>query len=254
MIRVAAVGDVHFDHDSAGRLSCHSSVLDANADLLILAGDLTQHGSIEEAEILAHDLATVNVPIVAVLGNHDYHSNQEEQIRRTLGEVGVITLEKETTTLQIGNCRVGIFGMKGFGGGFVGACASDFGEIEMKAFIGHTKYLSAAMHQQLQALEADIRIVVLHYSPIAETLLGERREIYPFLGSYLLAQAIDDVGADVIFHGHAHRGVERGQTPGGIPVRNVAQPVIRHTFHIYTLNKHGFEYVDQAISSRENEL
>ena len=132
--------------------------------------------------------------------------------------------------------RVGIAGTKGFGGGFRGAHGSDFGEPEMKAFVGHTKMLSDRLERALAGLDADLRIALLHYSPIEATLEGERLEIYPFLGSYLLAEAVDNAGADLVLHGHAHHGVEKGRTPSGIPVRNVAQPVIRHAYNVYTLD------------------
>ena len=145
-------------------------------------------------------------------------------------------LEGNAVALDIDGVRVGIAGSKGFGGGFRGAHATDFGEPEMKAFVGHTKLLSDRLERALSDLNADLRIALLHYSPIEATLEGERLEIYPFLGSYLMAEAVDNVGADLILHGHAHNGSEKGRTPAGIPVRNVAQPVIRHAYNVYTLD------------------
>jgi Icc-related predicted phosphoesterase len=130
-------------------------------------------------------------------------------------------------------------GLKGFGGGFGGGCAADFGEPQMKAFVRHTKAEAEFVRAALSSLRTDYRIVLLHYAPIAGTLHGERREVYPFLGSYLLGEAIDEGGADLVFHGHAHGGVEWGRTPGGIPVRNVAQHVIRHVYNVYSLDKEG---------------
>jgi Icc-related predicted phosphoesterase len=126
-----------------------------------------------------------------------------------------------------------VAGTKGFGGGFAGACGSEFGEPEMKAFINHTRELAENLERSLAGLDADLRVALLHYSPVEGTLLGERLEIYPFLGSYLLAEAVDRAGADLVLHGHAHRGTEQGVTPGGVQVRNVAQPVIRHAYHVY---------------------
>jgi Icc-related predicted phosphoesterase len=239
MIRIAAVGDVHYDHRSAGRLSKFLSQLSGAADLLLIAGDLTQVGSTDEISALATDLAQSPVPVITVLGNHDYHSDEDGRITEILTRSGVTVLEQATASLTLGNKTVGIYGMKGFGGGFIGACASEFGEQEMKAFIRTTKTQAEVMKNSLLTLDTDYRLVLLHYSPCEETLLGEKKEIYPFLGSYLLAEAIDEGGADIVFHGHAHRGVERGATPGGIPVRNVAMPVIRHAFNIYSLNKSG---------------
>jgi Icc-related predicted phosphoesterase len=142
-------------------------------------------------------------------------------------------LEGEGSVLELGGVRVGVAGSKGFGGGFAGATGSEFGEPEMKAFIAHTRLLAGRLEEALRSIEADLTVVILHYSPIRETLAGEPPEIYPFLGSYLLAEAIDRVGADLVVHGHAHRGIERGSTPGGVPVRNVALPVIGRSYALY---------------------
>jgi Icc-related predicted phosphoesterase len=158
-------------------------------------------------------------------------------VRRILEGAGVRVLEGEGTTVDVDGVRVGIAGTKGFGGGFRGAHGSDFGEPEMKAFVGHTKMLADRLEQALTGLNgADLRIALLHYSPIEATLEGERLEIYPFLGSYLMAEAVDNAGADLVLHGHAHHGSEKGRTPAGIPVRNVAQPLIRHAYNVYTLD------------------
>lgn len=239
MIRIAAVGDIHFDRRSSGRLSRHWNQLDGRADALLLAGDLTQVGHLDEGRALAADLSTCPVPVVAVFGNHDYHLDQNDQIKEALEDAGVIVLERQAVTLQFGEVTVGIAGLKGFGGGFMGACASDFGEPEMKMFIRHTKGQAEFLRESLCELQTDYKIALLHYAPIPDTLFGEKKEIFPFLGSYLLGEAIDHGGADIAFHGHAHRGIERGETLGGVPVRNVAQHVIRHAFNIYTLDAEG---------------
>jgi Icc-related predicted phosphoesterase len=236
VIRVAAVGDLHYGIGSKDILRPSLEHLPQRADLLLLAGDLTRCGGTDEIKVLAGDLGKSQIPVVAVLGNHDYHSDREDEIRRILERADVRVLEGEAFTLDVDGVRVGIAGTKGFGGGFRGAHGTDFGEPEMKAFVGHTKMLADRLERALESLEADLRIALLHYSPIETTLEGERLEIYPFLGSYLLAEAIDNVGADLVFHGHAHHGTEKGRTPGGIPVRNVAQPVIRHSYQVYTLN------------------
>jgi Icc-related predicted phosphoesterase len=233
MIRIAAVGDLHVGEDSRGRWAPHLRNLASDADLLLLAGDLTQAGGVEEAAILADELRTTSVPTVAVLGNHDYHSDAAATVIRLLREVGVRVLEGDGTVVEVAGTRIGIAGTKGFGGGFAGACGSDFGEPEMKAFIRHTQHLADRLQHALAELEADVRVALLHYSPIPATLQGERLEIYPFLGSYLLAEAIDRSGADLVVHGHAHAGSERGVTPAGIRVRNVAQPVIRSAYRVY---------------------
>ncbi|TMD43700.1 MAG: metallophosphoesterase [Chloroflexi bacterium] len=235
MIRIAAVGDLHYGAGSTDILRPSLDRLPERADLLLLAGDLTRCGGTDEISVLADDLRRARLPVVAVLGNHDYQSNMEDDVRRVLEDAGVTVLEGEAVTLEINGRTVGVAGTKGFGGGFRGAHGTDFGEPEMKAFVGHTKMLADRLEQALNSLRADFRVALLHYSPIETTLEGERLEIYPFLGSYLLAQAIDNAGADLVFHGHAHHGTEKGRTPAGIPVRNVAQPVIRHAYNVYTL-------------------
>jgi Icc-related predicted phosphoesterase len=238
MIRVAAAGDLHFGPDSAGSLRPHLQDLNERADLLLIAGDLTKSGDPAEAGVLAEELEDVPVPTVAVLGNHDYHADRQDEVRGAMEGAGVRVLEGETAVLEIGGRRVGVAGVKGFGGGFAGACGSDFGEPEMKAFVRHTKGIAEDLEAALESLvrdAADAKIVLLHYAPVPDTLVGEPLEIYPFLGSYLLAEAADRVGADLILHGHAHRGTEKGVTPGGIHVRNVAQAVINHAYHLYCL-------------------
>lgn len=237
MIRVAATADVHFGTDSAGTLRPHLEHVAERADLLLVAGDLTRHGADDEAETLAEELRDLDLPVYAVLGNHDYELDEPDQIRQHMEGVGVRTLMNEAETLDVDGTRVAVMGAKGFGGGFFGACGSDYGEPEMKAFIRHTKSIASDIETQLEAVDADVRLVLLHYSPVEETLRGERLEIYPFLGSYLLAEAIDRAGADFIFHGHAHNGSEKGMTPGGIPVRNVAQSVIRQAYSVYPLDE-----------------
>ncbi len=252
MIRIAAVGDVHYDRNSEGRLAKYLQGLERTADMLLLAGDLTQMGTVEEGSALANDLAGSPVPVVAVFGNHDFHSGEQDRLGELLTRAGVTLLEHSAVTLTVKSQTVGIMGLKGFGGGFVGACASDFGEPEMKSFVRFTKAQADALRIGLESLKTDYRVALLHYSPCEDTLLGEKKEIYPFLGSYLLAEAIDEAGADVCFHGHAHHGVERGATPGGIPVRNVALPVIRHAFNIYCLNKEGV-HLETPLSSSEKQ-
>ncbi len=238
MIRVAAVGDVHYDRHQRESLRSYFEELGDRADILLIAGDLTQSGAIEEAQALARDLAHVPIPVVAVLGNHDYHQNKQNEIMNLLKSVGVTPLEGQSAVFKVGKESVGIMGMKGFGGGFFGACVTEFGEPEMKAFAHHCKLQAEILRAGLHSLVSDYKIALLHFSPVEGTLLGEKKEIYPFLGSYLLAEAIDGGGVDGVFHGHAHHGAERSSTPGGVPVRNVAQMVIRHAYKIYVIEKH----------------
>lgn len=233
MIRIAAMADVHIGADAVGTLRPHLAHLHEQADLLLIAGDLTRVGDPVEAAMLLDELREVRVPIVAVLGNHDHHSDRADGIVSVLEDAGIHVLEGSGITLGINSSRVGIAGVKGFGGGFLGASASDFGEREIRAFVGHTKERAACLEEALRALECDRRIALLHYAPVPDTLQGERLELYPFLGSYLLAEAIDRAGADLALHGHAHAGSELGITAGGVPVRNVAQPVLRRAYALY---------------------
>jgi Icc-related predicted phosphoesterase len=235
VIRIAAAGDLHFGPDSAGKLRPRLERLPDQADMLLLAGDLTRYGDPEEAAVLAQELKDTGVPTIAVLGNHDYHLDQPKAVREVLEAVGIQVLDGEGTIVQVNGTRVGVAGAKGFGGGFAGACGTEFGEPEMKAFMSHTREVSDRLEEALAGLDAEVRVVLLHYSPVKGTLQGERLEIFPFLGSYLLAESIDRVGADLALHGHAHHGTEKGVTPGGIHVRNVALPVIKHAYNVYSL-------------------
>ena len=236
MIHVAAVGDVHFGPDAAGTLRPHLAHLEERADLLLLAGDLTRLGTPDEARALADELAGVSVPMIGVLGNHDYHSDQAGAVTAILEGIGVTMLEGGSTVVPVNGSTVGIVGTKGFGGGFVGACGSEFGEPEMKAFMAHARCLAERLEASLAALDADVKVALLHYAPCPDTLAGERLEIYPCLGCYLLGEAIDRGGATLTVHGHVHRGTERGLTAGGHHVRNVAQPVIGHAYRLYCLH------------------
>lgn len=235
MIRIAAVGDVHLGEDARGRLRPALDNLAAHADVLLLAGDLTRHGSVDEARVAAEEFSELPVPVVAVLGNHDHHSNAAEDVAKVLEDHGIRVLEGDAVTLDIDGQRLGVAGVKGFGGGFAGKCASSFGEPQMKAFVCHTVERAERLRSALAGLDTDVRVALTHYSPIPETLRGEPPEIYPFLGCYQLGEVIDECGVDLAIHGHAHFGCEQGVTPGGVWVRNVAQPVIRGAFATYGL-------------------
>jgi Icc-related predicted phosphoesterase len=234
-MRIAAVGDLHAGQDSRGTIGPSFADVGRQADLLLLAGDLTTHGAAEQAAILAEEVSDVAIPIVAVLGNHDHHLNTPEAVRGALERAGIVVLERESIEIEVGGERVGIVGAKGFGGGFVGASATEFGEPEMKSFVRTTIDIADDVERLLAGLTSDVRVVLLHYSPVRDTLQGEPPEIFPFLGSYLLAEAADRAGADLIVHGHAHRGVEQGSTPGGVPVRNVAKAVLRKAYGVYVV-------------------
>ncbi|HET6774555.1 MAG TPA: metallophosphoesterase [Acidimicrobiales bacterium] len=238
-LRIAAVGDVHagVERDSIERLDAGFDCVADHADLLLLAGDLTRCGTPEEVQVVADAVARAGVPTAAVLGNHDHHAGRAGEVVGVLESAGVAVLEGSAATFDVGGCRVGVAGAKGFGGGFAGACVSEFGEDETKAFARHATEAADRLGAAMAACDGvDVRIVLLHYSPVRDTLRGESPELYPFLGSYLLAEAIDDAGADLVVHGHAHNGTERGTTPGGVRVRNVAQPVIRRAYRLFELH------------------
>jgi Icc-related predicted phosphoesterase len=242
VIRVAAVGDIHMGTDSRGLLRPAFDTLPERADFLLMAGDLTRHGTPEEARVVADEVHGVAVPVVAVLGNHDYHAERPQEVRTVLQEAGVTVLEREATVLRVGTTAVGVAGTKGFGGGFAGRSGGEFGEPEMKAFIRLTHRCADGLRSALEELDRQgcaVRIALTHFSPVPDTLVGEPLEVYPFLGSYLLAEAVDETGADLVVHGHAHLGTEHGITSGGVRVRNVAQPVIRRAFAIYHLPTDG---------------
>jgi Icc-related predicted phosphoesterase len=237
MIRVAAVGDVHVGEDNYGQLRPYLTKLTDQADVLLLAGDLTRHGTPAEGRLVAEEFKGLSVPVVAVLGNHDYHSDAQTEITAMLSDAGVRVLECSSTVLTCaGGSTLGVAGSKGFGGGFAGKAATAFGEPEIKAFVTHTERMAAQLREQLAELETDYRVALTHYSPVKDTLAGEPPEIYPFLGSYLLAEAMDSTGTDLAVHGHAHAGTEKGATPGGVRVRNVALPVLGRAYAVYCLN------------------
>ena len=233
MIRIAAIGDVHAGARPSKEWVDGCARLAAEADLLLYAGDLTQHGALNEAEALVAPLKDAGIPVVAILGNHDYNLGQEHSIRRMMERSGICVVEGSATTVEVAGARVGVAGAKGFAGGFSGASASAFGEEAMKAFVKVTRDAANALGEALAQLSCDVRVALTHYSPARDTLYGEKPEVYPFLGSYLLGAAIDGCAVDLAVHGHAHHGTERGITAGGTPVRNVAMPVLRAPFNVY---------------------
>jgi len=235
MIRIAAVGDVHVDKDVLGRFRPALEQLPEVADTLLVAGDLTRHGTVEEAQSFATEFGGLGVPVVVVLGNHDHQSDQEVAVAQVLTDAGITVLEGSSIVLEVNGLRLGVAGVKGFGGGFAGACASNFGEREMKNFVGTGVASAEKLTEALRGVQCDALVALTHYSPVPETLVGEPLEIYPFLGSYQLAQAIDSAPTALALHGHAHHGSERGRTPGGVPVRNVAHPVIKQAYNVYQL-------------------
>ena len=237
MVRIATAGDVHCGAHDTGRVREQFAAVHEEADVLLLAGDLTNHGTPDEMRAVAAGLADVaaRIPVFAVFGNHDVHAEMETEARAILEAAGIRVLEHEVGTIDVNGTSVGIAGAKGFCGGFRGGCASMFGEREMRIFLQPTMAAAAFFQGALRALDTDVRIALMHFAPVPETLFGERWELFPFLGAYQLGEAIDDAGADLALHGHAHRGTECGQTPGGVPVRNVAQAVLQKPYAVYAI-------------------
>lgn len=235
MVRIATAGDIHCGAHDTTRIREQFANVHHEADVLLLAGDLTNHGTPEEMRVLAAQLADIPIPVVAIFGNHDVHAECEAEAREILEGAGVIVLEQEVARLDINGVSLGVAGAKGFCGGFRGGCASTFGEREMRMFLAPTIEAADFFESALRALDTDLRIALMHFAPIPDTLLGERWELFPFLGAHQLGTAIDAAGCDLALHGHAHRGTEKGQTGMGIPVRNVAQAVIKEPYRVIAL-------------------
>ncbi|MEY9213249.1 metallophosphoesterase [Thermobifida halotolerans] len=235
MITVAAVGDVHLDGEMRGRYRQRLGGLADDADVLLLAGDLTKHGTVDEGRVVAEEFRDLPVPVIAVLGNHDYQSDSQDKIAELMRAEGITVLDGEGTIVDCPGGRLGVAGVKGFAMGFAGKCASEFGEPEMKSFVRHSRDAAERLREAFKPLDADITVALTHYAPVKDTLAGEPPEIFPFLGSYLLAEAIDTAEAHLAVHGHAHRGTEFGMTPGGVRVRNVALPVLGRPYGVYRI-------------------
>jgi Icc-related predicted phosphoesterase len=223
-MRIAAVGDLHCRADTRKNIGTALAGVDSEAQCLLLAGDLTDHGTAEEAAWLAEELSQFKVTKVAVLGNHDYESGQEAVVKQKLEEAGIRVLDGEP--LALGD-EMGIAGIKGFAGGFEHAQLQRFGEVPLKAFVDACIAEELKLENALFQLRTRVRIALLHYSPCRPTLEGEPLEIYPFLGATRLSGPIDQLRPAAVFHGHAHRGTLRGATRGAVPVYNVALPVLR---------------------------
>lgn len=231
-MRVAAIADLHCRAHSGGRMRQLLEGIEDEADVLVLAGDLTNLGLTEEMEVLLGDLQHFAMPKVVVLGNHDHESDQSELLVHMMESRGVEVLDAEVWEYR----GVAFVGTKGFCGGFGRCRLQPFGESLLKTFINESVHEVVRLESALESIETDRRFAVLHYAPIAETLHGESPQIYPFLGFSLLADALDRHGVNVVVHGHAHHGSPEGTTAGGIPVHNVSRYVqSRHTGCPYRL-------------------
>ena len=226
-MKVAAIGDLHVTEDSAAPYRALFEEISGEADALVLCGDLTNFGKTSEAEILAEDIAQCTIPVLGVLGNHDYECGQPEEVARTLHEAGMTLLDEQAVEID----GVGFAGVKGFVGGFGRGELAPFGEPEVKAFVDVANNEARKLENALRSLRTDKAVAVLHYSPIVETLVGEPVEIFQYLGSQRLADAIDRFdNVAAVVHGHAHHGSYEGRTLRGTPVYNVAQFVLKAKF------------------------
>ncbi len=222
-LRIAAVGDLHGHEASVGLHAPFFKQVSEEADVLLLCGDLSNNGLPEEAKSLAQDLSNCAIPILAVLGNHDYESGRIVEFKKILSDVGVWFLEDESRWID----DVGFAGARGFGGGFDNYMLSSFGEPATKMFVGEAVSQALKLENQLKNLDTPNKIVVLHYAPIVDTVKGEPLEIYPFLGNSRLGEVIDRFDVKAVFHGHAHHGSYEGKTSKGITVYNCTYEMMK---------------------------
>jgi Icc-related predicted phosphoesterase len=223
-INLAAIGDLHVTKKSAGAWQPIFAQANARADVLLLAGDLTDYGLPEEAHVLCGELTrTVKIPVIAVLGNHDYESGHDAEVSAILTAAGVVVLDGDT--YQVG--EVGFVGVKGFCGGFGRRTLEPWGEPMIKSFVHEAVTEAMKLESGLARLRTQYRVALLHYAPVQGTVEGEPPEIFPFLGSTRLEDPLNRYDVSAVFHGHAHRGTREARTREGIPVYNVAAPLLR---------------------------
>jgi Icc-related predicted phosphoesterase len=226
VIRVAAIADLHCSKTSQGAFQPLFARVSESADVVLIAGDLTDYGLPEEATVLARELTALRIPAAAVLGNHDVESGKAAEVRHILVDAGLVVLDGETCELR----GVGIAGVKGFGGGFGCRALGPWGETIIKQFVHEAVNEALKLEAALARLRTKQLVALLHYAPIQETVEGEPREIYPFLGSSRLEDPIGRYPVSFVLHGHAHRGQLEGKTQTGVPVYNVSMPLLTRTF------------------------
>jgi Icc-related predicted phosphoesterase len=235
VVRIAAAGDIHCSEALREHITNAFRAVAEQADLVLLAGDLTTHGEPEQAAVLADACRGLEIPVLAVLGNHDFHANRCDEVCAALADGGIRVLHRDFSIHEIDGLEVGIVGSKGFVGGFPGAELPDFGEPLLREVYGETTREVAAIEEGLEAIAGcHRRVVLLHYAPIPETLVGEPETIWAFLGSSRLAAPIGAHRPDLVLHGHAHRGTFAGEL-GPVPVRNVAVAVTGKDFELFEL-------------------
>jgi Icc-related predicted phosphoesterase len=242
VIRLAAVGDLHMRPAAQGRFRPAFARLPEVADLLLLAGDLTNGGTLAEARVLCDEIADLGVPVVAVLGNHDHDEGNGDLIGAMLRELDVHVLDGDTVTVHIAGRRVGVAGVMGGGGGFPDLFPDHFPDHDVPLHVADEERLrqgprdAERLRSALATLDCDLRIALIHFAPIPDTLAGEPLEIYAGLGCHELGEAIDAGDAHLTIHGHAHSGTEFGSTSAGRPVYNVAYPVLRRPYAVVELD------------------
>jgi len=237
-LRIAAVADIHVAKNANVPFQTLLAQIAEAADVLALCGDLTHHGLAEEAELLVKELTRLRIPILAVLGNHDFHSDQQEQIQKILVAGGIQVLDGDVAEVR----GVGFAGVKGFATGFGRRVLAPWGESIVKQFVHEAVNEALKLESALAQLATPHRIALLHYAPIRETVEGEPEEIHPFLGSSRLEEPLNRYRVTAAFHGHAHHGRPEGHTSLGIPVYNVSMPLLtsiapdRPPFHVLELD------------------
>jgi Icc-related predicted phosphoesterase len=225
-IRLAAVGDPHIDHRPIKEMTELLAQVGRSADILLLAGDLTDHGLPEEARALARELSNLRIPRLAVLGNHDFEAGKQQEVSDILREAGVVVLDGDACEVS----GIGFAGVKGFIGGFDQRLLAAWGEASIKQLVREALDETLKLESALAKLRTPQRIALMHYAPIRGTVQGEPPEIFPFLGSTRFEEPLDRFGVTAAFHGHAHNGTVQGRTRSNVPVYNVSLPLLRRTF------------------------
>ena len=226
VVRIAAIGDLHCTKTSQGAFQPLLARIAEAAELLLIAGDLTDYGLADEARVLARELTTLRIPTVAVLGNHDVESGKEAEVRQILSDAGLVILDGDATEIH----GIGIAGVKGFGGGFGQRALGPWGETIIKQFVREAVDEALKLETALARLRTAHIVAITHYSPVQQTVEGEPLEIYPFLGSSRLEEPINRYPVSLVVHGHAHRGQLQGRTKSGVNVYNVSMPLLSRTF------------------------
>jgi Icc-related predicted phosphoesterase len=227
----AGLGDLHVSEELPNDLAPMLRTISDKARALVLCGDLTDSGTQRQAEVLAEELRACTIPIIGVLGNHDYESGQTQTVKQILQQAGMRLLDGQCCEVE----DVTFVGVKGFAGGFGRRMLGSFGEPAIKTFVAEAVNEAMRLENALHEVKGGRTVVVLHYAPIAETAEGESLELYPFLGSSRLAETIDRFTISAVVHGHVHKGKYEGRTPGGAPVYNVASSVLKPTGEPYAL-------------------